>query len=210
VTAGPTYEPIDPVRFIGNRSSGLQGFAIAKAAAEAGARVTLVSGPVALGDPEGVRVMKVETALEMLAAVRSALPADVFIGAAAVADWRVQEVGGEKLKKSQGGVPTLRLVENPDILATVAQSGSSRPALVVGFAAETENVLAHARQKLDRKGCDVIVANAVGAGSRVFGGPDNEVHIVTRDNVSSWPSMSKEAVAQRLVILINNLLDGSR
>jgi phosphopantothenoylcysteine decarboxylase / phosphopantothenate---cysteine ligase len=210
VTAGPTYEPIDPVRFIGNRSSGLQGFAIARAAAEAGARVTLVSGPVNLANPSGVHVVKVETALEMLAAVRSALPADVFIGAAAVADWRVQEIGGEKLKKSQGGAPALRLVENPDILATVAQSGPARPALVVGFAAETENVLEHARQKLNRKGCDVIVANAVGAGTGVFGGPNNEVHIVTRDSVSSWPSMSKDAVAQRLVILMNNLLDGSR
>ncbi len=206
VTAGPTYEAIDPVRFIGNRSSGLQGYAIAQAARREGARVTLVSGPVGLADPEGVRVVRVESAHEMLAAVEAALPADVFVGAAAVADWRVEEAGAHKLKKTGQGAPALTLVENPDILATVARAGAARPKLVVGFAAETDNVVDYARAKLERKNCDLIVANAVGARGEVFGADDNEVHVVTRDHVASWPRMSKRAVADGLARLIGEEL----
>ena len=207
ITAGPTYEPIDPVRFIGNRSSGLQGFAIARAAARAGAQVTLVSGPVSLPKPDGVRLVSVETAGEMLEAVLSALPADVFIGAAAVADWRVEESGAQKLKKDARGAPVIRLVENPDILATVANSARSRPGLVVGFAAETHQVIDYARQKLARKNCDFMVANAVGAETGVFGGADNQVHIVSRDNVITWPKMSKDKVAQALIEIICERLE---
>ncbi len=207
ITAGPTYEPIDPVRFIGNRSSGLQGFAIARAAARAGARVTLVSGPVSLPKPDDVRLVSVETAGEMLEAVLFALPADVFIGAAAVADWRVEESGAQKLKKDAQGAPVLRLVENPDILATVANSTRSRPGLVVGFAAETHQVIDYARQKLARKNCDFMVANAVGAETGVFGGADNQVHIVSRDNVITWPKMSKDKVAQALIEIICERLE---
>ena len=178
VTSGPTHEPIDPVRYIANRSSGKQGHAIAAAAARAGARVTLVSGPVDLPDPSGVDVQRVETAREMLAAVDAALPADVFIGAAAVADWRV-EAAGDKIKKKKGGAPpALALVENPDILADVAARKGDRPRLVVGFAAETENLLTHAREKLLRKRVDLIVANDAGSG--VFGAGENEVHLVVR------------------------------
>jgi phosphopantothenoylcysteine decarboxylase/phosphopantothenate--cysteine ligase len=210
VTAGPTHEPIDPVRFIGNRSSGLQGFAIANAAAAAGARVTLISGPVALADPDGIQTVRVGTALQMLAAVEAALPADVFVAAAAVADWRVEEIATQKLKKTKRGAPALRLAENPDILATIAKSGAARPALVIGFAAETQDVLQNAREKLERKGCDLIVANAVGEGTGVFGGSNNEVHIITRDSVADWPNQSKDAVAQRLIALTADLLDRSR
>ncbi len=210
VTAGPTYEPIDPVRFIGNRSSGLQGYAIARAARQAGARVTLVSGPVALAAPEGVKVVSVQSARDMLAAVEAALPADVFIGAAAVADWRVEQAQGQKLKKTGEGPPALTLVENPDILASVANSKTSRPALVVGFAAETQQVLQYAREKLLRKNCDFIVANAVGPSGEVFGAADNQVHIVTRDNVISWPQMSKDMVAVGLIGVIGERLDNSK
>lgn len=199
VTAGPTHEPIDPVRYIGNRSSGLQGFAIAQAAFGAGARVTLVAGPVSLPDPEGVKVVRVETARQMLNAVREALPADIFIAAAAVADWRVEDAGDQKIKKEGGGPPNLRLVENPDILSQIASSGPSRPRLVVGFAAETENVLDNARAKLARKGCDLIVANDVSESSGVFGGFQNEVHIVSKTGVDSWPRMGKDQVARKLI-----------
>ena len=210
VTAGPTHEPIDPVRFIGNRSSGLQGFAIARAAAEAGARVTLISGPVALANPDAVQVVRVESALQMLAAVQAAMPADVFVGAAAVADWRIEEVATQKLKKTKRGAPALRLAENPDILATIARSGAARPSLVIGFAAETQDVVENAREKLERKGCDLIVANAVGEGTGVFGGSNNKVHIITRDSVTDWPNQSKDAVARRLISLTADLLDRSR
>ena len=199
ITAGPTHEPIDPVRFIGNRSSGLQGYAIAQAAREAGAQVTLVSGPVKLTEPRDVRVISVQTAVEMLAAVKSALPADVFIGAAAVADWRVERAGVHKLKKNAAGTPTLTLVENPDILATIAKDAQFRPRLVIGFAAETENVIHNAKEKLEKKGCDMIVANAVGPEGKVFGSSVNEVQIITRDNVISWPQMSKDEVARNLI-----------
>ena len=197
VTSGPTHEPIDPVRFIANRSSGKQGHAIAAAAGLAGARVTLVSGPVTLPDPPGVETRHVETAREMLAAVEAALPADIFIGAAAVADWRV-ETAPDKIKKQQGGgAPTLILVENPDILARVAARETERPALVVGFAAETRDLLRHAREKLARKGCDLVVANDVSTG--VFGADENDVHIVSAKGVESWPRLGKEEVAARLI-----------
>jgi len=202
VTAGPTFEPIDPVRFIGNRSSGLQGFALAEAAVHAGARVTLITGPVALPDPGGAAVVRVETARQMLGAAVAALPADVFIAAAAVADWRAETVSDQKLKKGAAGAPRLSLVENPDILSQIAGIGSTRPSLVVGFAAETENVVENAKRKLNRKGCDLIVANSVAEGSGIFGGAENEVHIVTTSAVESWPRMSKPEVARKLIALI--------
>ena len=207
VTSGPTHEPIDPVRFIANRSSGKQGHAIAAAAAVAGAEVVLVSGPVALPDPPGVRTFHVETAAQMLAAVQGALPADAAVFAAAVADWRVADAGTQKLKKQDGRMPSFALTENPDILATVAQSGSGRPKLVVGFAAETDRVLEHAKAKLERKGCDWIIANDVSPASGVMGGDRNTVHLVTRDGVESWPTLSKEAVARTLVERIARALD---
>ncbi len=202
VTAGPTQEPIDPVRYIANRSSGKQGFAIARAAAAAGADVTLVTGPVALADPPGVTVVKVESAREMLAEAERALPVDVAVFAAAVADWRVAAPGAQKLKKGTSGTPKLDLIENPDILATVAHRKSMRPALVIGFAAETENVIENARAKLDRKGCDWIVANDVSPGSEVMGGDRNSVHLVSRDGVESWPREDKQIVADKLIARI--------
>jgi len=201
VTAGPTFEPIDPVRFIGNRSSGRQGFALAEAAVGAGARVTLISGPVALLDPPGALVVRVETAKQMLDAALAAMPADVFIAAAAVADWRVEAVSDQKLKKGARGAPSLSLVENPDILGRIAATSAARPRLVAGFAAETENVIENAKRKLSRKGCDLIVANSVAEGSGVFGGAENEVHIVTASGVSSWPRMSKPEIAYKLIEL---------
>ncbi|WP_024879339.1 bifunctional phosphopantothenoylcysteine decarboxylase/phosphopantothenate--cysteine ligase CoaBC [Methylosinus sp. LW3] len=204
VTSGPTREPIDPARFLSNRSSGKQGHAIAAAAAQAGARVTLVSGPVEIADPTGVATRHVETAQQMLEAVEAALPADVFIGAAAVADWRV-EPSADKIKKGASREPpTLVLRENPDILASVAQRREGRPALVVGFAAETRDVLLHAQEKLARKGCDLIVANDVGAG--VFGADSNEVHLVSRAGVASWPRLDKTEVAARLIAHIADTL----
>ncbi len=197
VTSGPTHEPIDPVRYIANRSSGRQGHAIAAALAGLGARVTLISGPVTIADPVGVSVVRVETAAEMSAAVALALPADIAVFAAAVADWRT-EAAELKLKKTPGaGPPSLQLVTNADILATTAQ-GTPRPRLVVGFAAETHDVIAHAQGKLLRKGCDWIVANDVGAGSDIMGGVENEVHLVTSHGVESWPRLLKHAVARRL------------
>ena len=198
VTSGPTHEPIDPVRYIANRSSGKQGHAIAKAAADAGASVVLVSGPVSVPDPAGVNTIHVETARQMLEAVEAALPADIFIGAAAVADWRVGAALVEKLKKGASGPPTLGLVENPDILATVA-SHARRPRLVVGFAAETEKVIDHAQAKLARKKCDLIVANDVSPATGVMGGDANTVHLVSTSGVETWPTLPKAEVAQRLV-----------
>jgi phosphopantothenoylcysteine decarboxylase/phosphopantothenate--cysteine ligase len=198
VTSGPTHEPIDPVRYIANRSSGKQGHAIAAAAAAAGAEVVLVSGPVNVADPPGVDVVRVETARDMLSAVEARLPADVAIFVAAVADWRVEHAGAQKLKKSGRGAPQLSLTENPDILATVAKSKAKRPRLVIGFAAETENIVEHAKQKLARKGCDWILANDVSAESGVMGGDVNTIQLVTRDGVETWPPLSKEAVAARL------------
>ena len=197
VTAGPTFEPIDPVRFIGNRSSGKQGYAIAVAAARFGAQVTLVAGPNALADPRGVTTVHVETAQKMLEAAEAALPADIAVFSAAVADWRAASVESEKIKKS-GHTPELRLVENPDILKTIAKRAVNRPRLVIGFAAETGNIIAQAVQKLESKGCDWIVANDVSQGG-VFGQSRNAVHVITRSSVKSWPEMSKEEVADRLV-----------
>ena len=197
ITAGPTAEPIDPVRVITNRSSGKQGYAIAAALAALGARVTLVSGPVALATPAGVTRIDVETALQMLAACEAALPADAAVCVAAVADWRMDEAFAVKLKKSREGPPTLRLVENPDILATIAAHGPRRPRLVVGFAAETSDLEAQARAKLQRKGCDWVVANDVSADG-IMGGDENEVLLVYPQGVDRWPRASKAAVAQRL------------
>jgi len=199
VTAGPTHEPIDPVRYIANRSSGKQGYAIAAAAAAAGAEVMLVSGPVNLPDPAGVRTLRVESARDMLAATEGALPADVAIFAAAVADWRVDGAGSSKLKKEGKGPPQLALVENPDILATIAQRKTGRPPLVIGFAAETDNVIEHAKAKLKRKGCDWIVANDVSTETGVMGGDRNTVHLISGGGVESWPTQTKEAVARQLV-----------
>lgn len=207
VTSGPTHEPIDPVRVIANRSSGKQGHAIASAAAAAGAEVILVSGPVALPDPPGVTVRHVETARQMLAAVEAVLPADVFIAAAAVADWRV-EPSGRKMKKGEGDNPSLTLIENPDILASVARRGADRPALVVGFAAETEALVANAEAKRIRKGCDLIVSNDVGAESGIFGGDANRVTIVSEGKVDPWPVLSKVEVAHRLIDLVAARLGG--
>jgi phosphopantothenoylcysteine decarboxylase/phosphopantothenate--cysteine ligase len=201
VTSGPTHEPIDPVRYIANRSSGKQGHAIAAAAAAAGADVLLVSGPVNLPDPAGVTVVKVETARQMLAAVEQALPADAAVFAAAVADWRSDEAT-QKMKKGAGGAPTLALTENPDILASVAQGKAKRPKLVVGFAAETEHVIDNAKSKRASKGCDWIVANDVSPSAGVFGGDRNTVHLITGAGVESWPSQSKSEVADNLVARI--------
>jgi phosphopantothenoylcysteine decarboxylase/phosphopantothenate--cysteine ligase len=209
VTAGPTHEPIDPVRYIANRSSGKQGYAIARAAAQAGATVTLVAGPVMLPDPPGVKVVKVESARAMLAAVESALPADAAVFAAAVADWRVAEAGAQKIKKTAAGAPQLSLVENPDILATIAHRKSQRPRLVIGFAAETEQVIANARAKRERKGCDWIVANDVTPATGIMGGDRNTVHLVTADGVESWPDEAKDEVATRLVARIAAALAAS-
>lgn len=200
VTSGPTHEPIDPVRYIANRSSGKQGHAIAAAAAALGARVTLISGPVTLADPAGVHVVKVETAAQMLLAVCEALPADLAIFAAAVADWRVVAAAGHKIKKTEGiQPPALALSENADILKTIAKVGPQRPALVIGFAAETENVIAHAQKKRKDKGADWIVANDVSPQTGTFGGDRNTVHIVTAEGVTSWAPQSKDAVARLLV-----------
>ena len=201
VTSGPTHEPIDPVRYIANRSSGKQGHAIAAAAAAAGADVILVRGPVSLPDPSGVTVVKVETAQEMLKAVENALPADAAVFAAAVADWRAAETNAQKIKKGSKA-PALPLTENPDILAAVAQRKAKRPQLVVGFAAETDDVVANAKDKLKTKGCDWIVANDVSPATGTFGGDRNTVHLVTASGVDSWPPQSKEQVAKNLVARI--------
>lgn len=202
VTSGPTHEPIDPVRYIANRSSGTQGHAIAAALARAGADVTLVSGPVTLADPRGVRVVHVERAEEMRDAVLAALPADIAVMAAAVADWRVASRSDEKIKKSaDGAVPSLQFAENPDILKTVGHH-AKRPKLVIGFAAETSDVETNATAKLERKGADLIVANDVSPETGIMGGTRNRVAIVSRDGIDRWPDMSKEEVAGKLVALI--------
>src|SRR5436190_10204848 len=198
VTSGPTREPIDPVRYMANRSSGKQGHAIAQAAAEAGANVKLISGPVALQDPPQVDVVHVETAQEMLAAVENALPADVAVFAAAVADWRAAQPRGHKIKKG-AAAPILNLAENPDVLATIAARKSQRPALVIGFAAETEHVIENAKLKLARKGCDWILANDVSSATGIMGGDNNRIHLVTADGVESWPMQSKREAAKMLV-----------
>jgi phosphopantothenoylcysteine decarboxylase/phosphopantothenate--cysteine ligase len=210
VTSGPTHEPIDPVRYIANRSSGKQGHAIAAAAANAGARVTLVSGPVTIPDPPGVKAVKVETARDMFMSVEAALPADVAVFAAAVADWRTASSSREKIKKTADGAPELALVENPDILATVAHRKSGRPRLVIGFAAETENIIEHAKAKLSRKGCDWILANDVSPETGIMGGESNTIHLVTRDAVEHWPPQSKEGVAAMLIERIASALRTAR
>ncbi len=207
VTSGPTHEPIDPVRYIANRSSGRQGHAIAAALAALGARVTLVSGPVTVPDPPGVAMRKVESAEDMLAAVRAALPADIAVFAAAVADWRVANATDRKIKKEPGGAaPELRLTPNPDILATVSQAGIERPRLVVGFAAETNEVAANAIAKRQRKGCDWIVANDVSPATGIMGGAENAVLLVTAGGVEEWPRMAKDAVAGKLAARIAEAL----
>jgi phosphopantothenoylcysteine decarboxylase / phosphopantothenate---cysteine ligase len=207
ITSGPTHEPIDPVRYIANRSSGKQGNALAIAAAKLGAEVVLISGPVALPDPQGVRVVPVVTASEMLDAVTRSLPADIAIFAAAVADWRIEKPKSEKLKKSATAEPpSLKLTENPDILKTIAHRTKQRPTLVIGFAAETEDVVSHAKKKLKSKGADWIVANDVSPASGVMGGNRNTVHIVTREGVENWPEMDKSDVAERLLALAANHL----
>ena len=196
VTAGPTAEPIDPVRVLTNRSSGKQGFAIAEALAKLGAEVTLVAGPVAVPTPAGVRRVDIETAREMLAACEAALPADIAVCVAAVADWRPESAAGTKMKKGADGPPAITLVENPDILATLSQS-ARRPTLVVGFAAETNDVEAYAKAKLAKKGCDWIVANDVSIAG-TMGGDDNAVSIVTKDGVERWDRTAKSEVARKL------------
>ncbi|MEI6559192.1 MAG: bifunctional phosphopantothenoylcysteine decarboxylase/phosphopantothenate--cysteine ligase CoaBC [Rhodospirillaceae bacterium] len=209
VTSGPTIEPIDPVRYITNRSSGRQGHAIARALARLGAQTILVTGPTAEPEPPGVQVIRIETAMQMLAACQGALPADIVVCAAAVADWRVKGIADHKLKKDKGETPLLELVENPDILATLSRPGPHRPGLVVGFAAETQHVVEHAIRKLARKGCDWIVANDVGAGTGTFGGDRNTVHILRachggEPTVEDWPELSKVSVGERLAVAISD------
>ncbi len=210
ITAGPTHEPIDPVRYIANRSSGKQGYAIATAAAQAGAEVTLVSGPVNLPKPQNVNIISVESAREMLAAVEGALPADVAIFAAAVADWRVANAGEQKIKKKAGqATPELALTENPDILSAVAHRKTQRPRLVIGFAAETENVAANAKAKLEKKGCDWILANDVSPATGIMGGDRNTIQLVTANGIEPWPPQSKEDVAAMLIAHIVTALGKS-
>ncbi len=210
ITSGPTREPIDPVRYISNHSSGKQGHALARMAAKAGAEVVLVSGPVSLPDPAGVKTIHVETAEQMLNASENALPADAAIFAAAVADWRVAQEASQKMKKQEGKLPSLTFAENPDILATISRHSNLRPRLVIGFAAETENLIDNARAKLMKKGCDWIVANDVSTGTATFGGGSNEVHIVSASGVESWPMQSKDAVAASLIKKISATLGGTQ
>lgn len=207
VTSGPTREPIDPVRYISNHSSGKQGHAIATALAGLGAETVLVSGPVHEAPPAGVKLVAVETAVEMLAACELALPVDVAIMAAAVADWRVETIAAQKLKKDGKGPPIWRLTENPDILASIGQRANDRPSLVIGFAAETDNIVANARAKRARKHCDWILANDVSLGTGTFGGDQNTIHLVDADGVEDWPVMTKREVAARLAERIASYLD---
>ncbi|MDP1601024.1 bifunctional phosphopantothenoylcysteine decarboxylase/phosphopantothenate--cysteine ligase CoaBC [Phenylobacterium sp.] len=206
VTAGPTAEPIDPVRLLTNRSSGKQGFAIAKALADLGAEVTLVAGPVSVPTPVGVTRVDVETARQMLAACEAALPADIAVCVAAVSDWRPETAAGTKMKKGADGPPTISLVENPDILATLSQAGARRPKLVVGFAAETNDVETYAQAKLARKGCDWIVANDVSIAG-TMGGDDNAVAIVSGQGIERWDRVAKTEVARKLAARMAQALD---
>ena len=196
------------MRYIANRSSGKQGYAIARAAAALGAKVTLVSGPVTLPDPPGVKTVRVESAREMLGVVEAVLPVDVGVFAAAVADWRTADAGAQKLKKDGSGPPRLELVENPDILARISRLKTKRPQLVIGFAAETEKVIEHATAKLRRKGCDWIVANDVSAEGGAMGGDNNAVHLISAARVELWPSQSKDEVAKTLVARIAAAVNG--
>ena len=199
VTSGPTHEPIDPVRYIANRSSGAQGTALAAALRDLGAQVTFVTGPASVPPPAGVRVVRVETARQMLEAVEAALPADAAVFAAAVADWRVANAGAQKMKKDGSGrAPALEFAENPDILATISQRREGRPSLVVGFAAETETVVAHATAKRARKGCDWIVANDVSPETGIMGGSENAITLISDAGAEAWPRMGKDAVARAL------------
>ena len=206
VTSGPTHEPIDPVRYIANRSSGAQGTAIAQALAALGAEVVFVTGPAEAKRPQGVEVVEIESAAEMLAAVEAALPVDGAVFAAAVADWRVASASGSKIKKQAGKLPTLEFAENPDILKTVSQMAEGRPGLVVGFAAETDDVIENARAKRARKGCDWIVANDVSPETGIMGGSENAVHLISEDGVEDWPRMGKGEVAKRLAARIAEAL----
>ncbi len=209
VTSGPTHEPIDPVRYIANRSSGAQGTAIARALAALGADVTFVTGPADVAPPAGVKLVRVETAREMFDAVKAALPADVAVFAAAVADWRVSGASNSKIKKDgSGALPQLDFAENPDILATVSQMGEGRPALVVGFAAETDDVIAHATAKRARKGCDWILANDVRPETGIMGGAENAVHLIHADGAEDWPRMTKDEVARKLAARIAETVKG--
>ncbi|MGJ8585287.1 MAG: bifunctional phosphopantothenoylcysteine decarboxylase/phosphopantothenate--cysteine ligase CoaBC [Marinosulfonomonas sp.] len=208
VTSGPTHEPIDPVRYIANRSSGAQGTAIAQALSGAGAQVTFVTGPADVPPPAGVKVVRIETAVEMLAAVQSALPADGAVFAAAVADWHVKGQTNSKIKKDgKGGMPELKLAENPDILASVSNLKKDRPDLVVGFAAETDDVIANAQAKLARKGCDWILANDVSPETGIMGGSENAVTLISSKGAEAWPRMTKDQVAARLTTLITEALN---
>lgn len=215
VTSGPTVEPIDPVRYITNRSSGRQGHAIARGLARLGAHTILVTGPTAEPDPPGVQVIRIETADQMLAACQASLPVDIAVCAAAVADWRVRNMADHKLKKDRGEMPILELTENPDILATLSKAGPHRPKLVVGFAAETQHVIEHAQAKLTRKSCDWIIANDVGPSTGIFGGERNTVHLLRAStnggpaSVEDWPSLSKTSVGERLATLIAEHIAGS-
>ncbi|MDO9524848.1 MAG: bifunctional phosphopantothenoylcysteine decarboxylase/phosphopantothenate--cysteine ligase CoaBC [Gemmobacter sp.] len=207
VTSGPTHEPIDPVRYIANRSSGAQGTAIAAALSDLGAQVVFVTGPATVPPPDGVQVIRVETAQQMLAAVQAALPADAAVFVAAVADWRVANAAGSKIKKdSSGQTPALTFAENPDILATVSGMAQGRPRLVVGFAAETDAVIANATAKRVRKGCDWIVANDVSPATGIMGGTENAVTILSESGAETWPKMAKSEVAQRLALRISEAL----
>ena len=204
VTSGPTFEAIDPVRYIANRSSGKQGHAVAAALSGLGAETILISGPTALADPAGVKMIKVESARDMLAACKDALPADAAICVAAVADWRVKSAATQKLKKNGGGPPMLEFAENPDILKTLSKGGNNRPELVVGFAAETENVVDNARTKRKTKKCDWILANDVSPTTGTFGGDANTIHLVADGAEEAWPTMTKQQVAERLAARISD------
>ncbi len=206
VTSGPTHEPIDPVRYIANRSSGAQGTAVARALSALGADVTFITGPADVPPPDGVKVVRVETALQMSDAVDAALPVDAGVFAAAVADWRVSSASDQKLKKSRDGVPALEFAENPDILKRIARMGSGRPVLVVGFAAETDNVIEHATAKRARKGCDWIVANDVSPATGIMGGSENAVILISEQGAEEWPRMGKDDVAKRLAAKIAGAL----
>ena len=207
VTSGPTHEPIDPVRYIANRSSGAQGTAIARALSDLGAQVVFVTGPASVPSPEGIEVVRVETARQMSEAVARALPADAAIFAAAVADWHIVGAQDRKLKKSKDGLPKLEFAENPDILKGVSALASDRPALVVGFAAETDDVEANATAKRLRKGCDWIVANDVSPATGIMGGRENAVTLITAEGSENWPRMDKDAVARKLALRIAEALD---
>jgi phosphopantothenoylcysteine decarboxylase/phosphopantothenate--cysteine ligase len=200
ITAGPTHEPIDPVRYIANRSSGKQGYALAEIAASLGADVTLVSGPTKLSPPAGVRIIEIETAREMRDATLANLPVDIAICAAAVADWRVKKSAGQKMKKSKDGLPVLDLAENPDILASLSDLKDNRPHLLIGFAAETETVIDHAKKKLKKKGCDWIVANDVSAEGNVFGNDETSIHIITKESVESFEKVTKSEAARHVLL----------